>query len=50
MDDNKKYTSAIICVAKDEDHYIDEWIEYHLKLGFDAIYIIQNQWKYLGMF
>lgn len=47
---NTKYTSAIICVAKDEDNYIDEWIEYHFKLGFDAIYIIQNQWKYLGMF
>lgn len=50
MGNNIKYRSAIICVAKDEDYYIDEWIEYHLKMGFDSIYIIQNQWKYSGTF
>ena len=45
-----KFTSALLCIARDEDHYIDEWISYHLKLGFDAIYIIQNNWLYKGKF
>ena len=43
-----KYTSALLCIARDEDAYIDEWLDYHLKLGFDDIYIIQNNWLYNG--
>lgn len=31
--------SAIVCIAKNEDHYIDEWIKYHLKLGFAKIFV-----------
>ena len=42
--------SAICVVAKDEDQYIDEWIEYNLALGFDKIHIYQNFWKYSGKF
>lgn len=35
--------TAVICaIAKDEEAYIDEWIAYHLKLGFDAIYVYDN--------
>jgi adenylate kinase family enzyme len=34
-----------MCIAKDEDHYIEEWCNYHLKLGFDDIIIYQNDWK-----
>ena len=35
--------SAVICViAKNEEPYIHEWIQYHLKLGFDHIYIYDN--------
>ena len=30
---------ALVCLAKNEDFYIDEWIKYHTKLGFDHIYI-----------
>lgn len=37
---------ALVCIAKDEDNYIDEWIEYHKKLGFDDIFIYQNNWRY----
>lgn len=35
--------TAVICaIARDEGNYIDEWITYHLKLGFDAIYVYDN--------
>lgn len=31
--------AALVCIAKDEDDYIQEWIAYHKKLGFDDIYV-----------
>lgn len=34
--------AVICCIAKDEELYIQEWIEYHLKLGFDRVYIYDN--------
>jgi len=37
---------ALVCVAKNEDNYIEEWIKYNLKLGFDNIFIYANDWKY----
>lgn len=36
---------ALVAIAKDEDNYIEEWIQYYLKLGVDAIYIYQNNWR-----
>jgi len=36
---------ALVCIAKDEDHYIKEWVDYHKKLGFDKIFIYQNFWR-----
>jgi hypothetical protein len=36
---------ALICIAKNEDNYIQEWIDYNLKLGFDDIFIYQNDWR-----
>lgn len=36
---------ALVCIAKDEEHYIKEWVDYHLKLGFDDIFIYQNDWR-----
>ena len=39
---------ALVCIAKNEDHYIDEWIEYHKKLGFNDIFIYENNWEYKG--
>ena len=39
-DDN--YTVSICCIVKYEERYIDEWIKYHLLLGFDHIYIYDN--------
>ena len=32
-------TKALAAIAKDEDAYIQEWIGYHLKLGFDDIFV-----------
>jgi hypothetical protein len=36
---------ACVCIAKNEDNYIQEWVEYHIKLGFDNIFIYQNNWR-----
>jgi hypothetical protein len=33
---------AITCMAKCENDYIREWVEYHLDLGFDKIFIYDN--------
>ena len=35
-------TAAIVCIAKNEENYISEWIYYHLKIGFNQIYIYDN--------
>jgi len=37
---------AIVCIAKNEELYIQEWINYHLKLGFDDVFIYQNNWRW----
>ena len=39
---------ALVCIAKNEDPYIDELIEYKKKLGFDDIFIYQNDWRWSG--
>ena len=36
---------ALVCIAKNEDNYIEEWVLYHKKLGFDRIFIYENDWK-----
>jgi hypothetical protein len=36
---------ALTCIAKNEDKYIDEWIQYHLYLGFDKVFIYENDWR-----
>ena len=28
---------ALVCVAKSEDYYLEEWLDYNNKLGFDKI-------------
>jgi len=37
---------ALVCIAKNEDNYILEWIAYHQKMGFDSIFIYQNNWHF----
>ena len=34
---------ALVCIAKWENT-IEEWVKYHTKLGFDSIFIYQNDW------
>jgi hypothetical protein len=41
----QKLKIACVCIAKNEDNYIQEWVEYHLKLGFDDIVLYQNNWR-----
>lgn len=41
---------AICCVAKLENNYIREWVEYHLKLGFRKIFIYDNNEIYGEIF
>jgi len=36
---------ALVCIAKNEDHYVGEWVNYHLKLGFNKIFIYENDWE-----
>lgn len=36
---------AIVAIAKNEENSIEEWSEYHLKLGFDDIILFENDWK-----
>ena len=34
--------TAICCIAKCENNYLKEWVDYHLDLGFSHIYIWDN--------
>jgi hypothetical protein len=36
---------AICAVAKCEDYYLEEWLDYNYKLGFDHIFLFQNDWR-----
>jgi hypothetical protein len=38
--------TALVCIAKNEDNYIEEWIDYNTKLGFDHIFVYANDWEY----
>ncbi len=37
--------TVVVCIAKDEDYYFEEWVDYHKKLGFDEIYVYCNDWE-----
>ena len=36
---------ALVCIAKNEDYYLDEWLEYNHKLGFNHIFLYENDWR-----
>ena len=42
----KEANVVLACIAKDEDNYVHEWIHYHLKLGFDQIFVYCNDWYF----
>jgi len=35
-------TAAILCIARNENPFTAEWLEYHIKLGFDRIYFVST--------
>lgn len=37
-----KYETAICAIAKWEDEYLPEWIDHHLKLGFQHVFLVDN--------
>ena len=37
---------ATVCIAKNEDRYIDEWVQYNLLLGVDQVVVYMNDWTY----
>lgn len=39
----KKHYLSIGCIVKDEDEYLEEWINYHLKIGVQHFFIYDNQ-------
>lgn len=42
---HKNYYSAICAIIKDEDLNIPHWVNYHFAIGFDKIYIFDNNSK-----
>ena len=38
-----KYEVAICCIAKNEDPYFEEWIDYHIEIGVSHFYIYDNE-------
>lgn len=36
------YYATICAIAKDEEYFIKEWVEYHLSVGFEHIYVYDN--------
>lgn len=33
---------VVVAIAKQEKHYIRDWVAYHLRIGFDKIYLYDN--------
>lgn len=42
---NPIYYSAVVMVIKHENRYLQEWLDWHLALGFDHIYLYDNGTK-----
>lgn len=40
--ENKKTTSVICAIVKDEQRFIREWAEYYLNIGFDKLYVYED--------
>lgn len=36
---------GVCAIAKDEDRYIAEWMDYHRKLGVDEFFVYENNWR-----
>ena len=40
--------TALVAIAKDEDRYLKEWVDYNIDVGFTEIFVYQNNWRYKG--
>jgi hypothetical protein len=38
-----KYKAGIVAVAKDEHPYLLEWLAFHFAIGFDHIWVYDNE-------
>ena len=38
--------TALVAIACNEDHYLREWFTYHHNIGFDDIYVYENNWHF----
>jgi hypothetical protein len=36
----------LIAIAKNEERYMKEWVDYHMSLGFDEIVVYDNRWEW----
>ena len=36
---------VLVCIAKDEDDYLQEWLDWHFSLGFDEAFVYENNWR-----
>lgn len=39
------YYISLCCIVKDEDEYLEEWINYHHKIGIEKFYFYDNESK-----
>jgi len=39
---NESYYVSLCCIIKDENEYLEEWVNYHLKIGIEHFYIYDN--------
>lgn len=50
---NKKYNNVICAIAKSENSYINDWVNYHIGIGVEHIYLFDNndsKTSYVGNF
>ena len=40
---NYKYFLSMLAIVRDENDYLEEWIRYHINLGFEHFYIYDNE-------
>ena len=41
----QQFNSSICLIIKDENEYINEWLEWHIRIGFEHFFIYDNESK-----
>jgi hypothetical protein len=39
-------TTAILCIARNETPFTEEWLEYHIKIGIERVYYISTDYRF----